>query len=136
MSATGSILLAIDSQDQYVPQSEKEIASYSHPFIVMLKSGIGMQAYFCEIIIDESVLRQSLSIRYRSKYTWWLESIVISIACLRSSIRNHWVHTSLQYTITTCYIYTLRKVRITIISSTLTILYAASFHCAAYKMAS
>jgi len=64
----------------------------------MLISGIGMQPYFCEIIIDESVQRQSLSVRYRSKSTWWFESIVMSIVCLRSCIRNHRVHTSLQYT--------------------------------------
>ena len=52
-----------------------------------------MHAHFCESIIDESLLRQSLSIRYRSKRTGWLESIVINIVCLGSSIRNHPVHT-------------------------------------------
>jgi hypothetical protein len=56
-----------------------------------------MQSYFCEMIKDESVQRQSLSVRYRSKSTWWFESIVMSIVCLRSCIRNHRVHTSLQY---------------------------------------
>ena len=54
----------------------------------MLKSGIGMQPYFCEMIIDESVQRQSLSVRYRSKNTWWFESIVMSIVCLRSFGRS------------------------------------------------
>ena len=77
----------------------------------MLISGIGMQPYFCEIIIDKSVQRQSLSIRYRSKSTWWFESIVMSIVCLRSFIRNHRVHTSLQYTDRHCY---LREARVTI----------------------
>jgi len=75
----------------------------------MLLSGIGMQTYLCEIIIDESMRRQSLSIRYQSKYTWWIESIVMSIECLKSTIRIHWVHTSLQYTITYQKIDTLRR---------------------------
>ena len=70
-----------------------------------------MQSYFCEIIIDESVQRQSLSVRYRSKSTWWFENIVMSIACLRSFIRNHRVHTSLQYTDNDSY---LREARVTI----------------------
>jgi len=73
-----------------------------------------MQSYFCEMIIDESVQRQSLSVRYRSKNTWWFESIVMSIVCLRSFIRNHRVHTSLQYTDSYFYF---REVRRTIIRS-------------------
>ena len=99
------------NQDRFELQIVNVFASFKCPFIVMLISGIGMQPYFCEIIIDKSVQRQSLSIRYRSKSTWWFESIVMSIVCLRSFIRNHRVHTSLQYTDRHCY---LREARVTI----------------------